>query len=138
MNPVRCQSNHRGRASSVKFHFFADSVPFCSVPSFGIGSSAELGMPRNEHFLPQNNGNRSESIPRNFSDRNSVSNPTSKLGRDVPPTSPLKDSLSCQARDFLLTSSLPNYHEQSPPFPIYTNPPHDLISLSIVYRMLFY
>jgi hypothetical protein len=23
-------------------------------------------MPRNEHFLPRNNGNRSESIPRNF------------------------------------------------------------------------
>ena len=23
-------------------------------------------MPRNEHFLPQNNGNHSESIPRNF------------------------------------------------------------------------
>jgi hypothetical protein len=31
-----------------------------------MGSSAELGMPRNEHFLPRNNGNRSESIPRNF------------------------------------------------------------------------
>jgi hypothetical protein len=61
-----CQSNHRGPASSVKLHFFADSVPLCSVPSFGIGSSAELGMPRNEHFLPRNNGNRSESIPRNF------------------------------------------------------------------------
>jgi hypothetical protein len=23
-------------------------------------------MPQNEHFLPRNNGNRSESIPRNF------------------------------------------------------------------------
>jgi hypothetical protein len=41
-------------------------IPFRSVPSFGIGSSAELGMPRNECFLPRNNGNRSESIPRNF------------------------------------------------------------------------
>ncbi len=40
---------------------------FRSVPSFGIGPSTELGMPRNEHFLPRNNGNRSESIPRNFS-----------------------------------------------------------------------
>ena len=39
---------------------------FRSVPSFGIGSSAELGMPRNECFLPRNNGNHSESIPRNF------------------------------------------------------------------------
>jgi hypothetical protein len=37
-----------------------------SVPSFGTGSSAEVGMPRNEHFLPRNNGSRSESIPRNF------------------------------------------------------------------------
>ncbi len=45
---------------SAEFH----SVPF--RPSFGIVSSAELGMPRNECFLPQNNGTRSESIPRNF------------------------------------------------------------------------
>ncbi len=43
-----------------------NSIPFRSVPSFGIGSSAELGMPRNECFLPRNNGNHSESIPRNF------------------------------------------------------------------------
>jgi hypothetical protein len=48
------------------FIFSRNSVPFCSVPSFGIGSSAELGMPRNGHFLPRNNGIRSESIPRNF------------------------------------------------------------------------
>ncbi len=41
-------------------------VPFRSVPSFGIGSSAELGMPRKEHFLPRNSGNHSESIPRIF------------------------------------------------------------------------
>jgi hypothetical protein len=34
----------------------------------GVGSSAELGMPRND-------GNRSESIPRNFAERNSVPNP---------------------------------------------------------------
>ncbi len=47
---------------SMSTYFF----PRNSVPSFGIGSSAELGMPRNEHFLPRNNGNRSESIPRNF------------------------------------------------------------------------
>jgi hypothetical protein len=52
---------------SVRFHFFRGIiVSFHSVPSFGIGSSAELGMPRNEHFLPRNNGNYSESIPRNF------------------------------------------------------------------------
>jgi hypothetical protein len=37
-----------------------------SVPSFGIDSSLNLGMPRNEHFLPRNNGNHSESIPRNL------------------------------------------------------------------------
>ncbi len=42
-------------------------IPFRSVPNFGIGSSVEeLGMPRNEHFLPRNNENRSESIPRIF------------------------------------------------------------------------
>ncbi len=56
--------------------FSRNSVPFHSVSSFGIGSSAELGMPRNEHFLPRNNGNRSEPIPRNFSEQNSVPNPT--------------------------------------------------------------
>ena len=36
------------------------------------------------------------------------------------------------------TILLQNYHEQFPPFPINTNPPYDLISLSIVYHMLFY
>jgi hypothetical protein len=51
---------------SVELHFFAESIPYCSVPSFRIGSSAELGMPQNERFLPQNNENRSESIPQNF------------------------------------------------------------------------
>ncbi len=40
--------------------------PFPFVPSFGIDSSVNLGMPRNEHFLPRNNGSCSESIPRNF------------------------------------------------------------------------
>jgi hypothetical protein len=45
-----------------KSHIFL----FRSVPSFRIGSSAKLGMPRNEHFLSRNNGNCSESIPRNF------------------------------------------------------------------------
>ncbi len=39
---------------------------FSSVPSLGIDSSANLGMPRNEHFLPRKNGSHSESIPRNF------------------------------------------------------------------------
>ncbi len=37
-----------------------------SVFGFGIDSSVELGMPWNEHGLPLNNCNRSESIPRNF------------------------------------------------------------------------
>jgi hypothetical protein len=48
----------------VKLIFF---MPFPSVPIFGIDSSVNLGMPRNEHFLPRNNGSCSESIPRNFS-----------------------------------------------------------------------
>jgi hypothetical protein len=60
--------------SSAEFR----SVPFRSVPSFGIGSSAELGMLRNEQFLPRNNGSCSESIPRNFC-RNEIPLPT--LGR---------------------------------------------------------
>ncbi len=42
-----------------KTNFF---MPF----PFGIDSSVNLGMPRNEHFLPRNNGSCSESIPRNF------------------------------------------------------------------------
>ncbi len=45
----------------VKLNFLRNSIPFRFVPSFGIGSSAELGMPRTECFLPRNNGN-----PRNF------------------------------------------------------------------------
>ncbi len=46
-----------------KTNFF---MSFPSVLSFGIDSSINLGMPRNEHFLPQNNVNHSESIPLNF------------------------------------------------------------------------
>jgi hypothetical protein len=66
--------------SFCKTNFF-HGIPFHSIPSFGIGSSAELGMPRNECFLPRNNENRSESIPRNlFSEQNSVSNPNHGLG----------------------------------------------------------
>jgi hypothetical protein len=42
------------------------SIPFRSVSSFGNGFSTELGMPQNEHFLPRNNGNRSDSVPWNF------------------------------------------------------------------------
>ncbi len=52
-----------GAGFSVKLILF---MPFSSVPSLGIDSSVKLGMPRNEHFLPQNNGSHSESIPRNF------------------------------------------------------------------------
>ncbi len=51
-----------GAGFFVKLIFF---MPFSSVPSLGIDSS--VGMPRNEHFLPRNNGSHSESIPRNFS-----------------------------------------------------------------------
>jgi hypothetical protein len=55
---------------SVEEKTTRNSVPKHSprtlVPSFGIDSTVDLGMPRNEHFLPRNNGNRSESIPRIF------------------------------------------------------------------------
>jgi hypothetical protein len=47
----------------VKLIFF---MPFPSVPNFGIDTSVNLGRPRNELFLPRNNGSCSESIPRNF------------------------------------------------------------------------
>jgi hypothetical protein len=42
---------------------------------FGIDFSVDLRMPRNEHFLPRNNRNRSESIPRSFF-RNEIQVPT--------------------------------------------------------------
>jgi hypothetical protein len=48
---------------------------FRSVPSFGIGSSAELGMPRNEHFLPRNKETVPSLFRGIFSERNSVPNP---------------------------------------------------------------
>jgi hypothetical protein len=38
---------------SCKTNFFK---PFLSVPNLGIDSSVNFGMPRNEHFLPRNNG----------------------------------------------------------------------------------
>ncbi len=31
-----------------------------------MGSSVELGMPQNDHYLSRKNGNRSEPIPRHF------------------------------------------------------------------------
>ncbi len=43
-------------------------MPFPFVLSFGIASSVNFGMPRNEHFLPRNNGSCSESIPEFFRD----------------------------------------------------------------------
>ena len=52
-----------GAGFFVKLIFF---MPFPSVPSFGIESSLNLGMPPNEHFLSRNNGSCSESILRNF------------------------------------------------------------------------
>jgi hypothetical protein len=52
-----------GAGFSVKLIFF---MPFPSSPSLGIDSSVNLGMPRNEHFLPRNNGTHLEYIPRNF------------------------------------------------------------------------
>jgi hypothetical protein len=67
-----CQSDCRGRANSVKLNFFAG---FRSVLFRFEFRNWLFGMPRNEHFLPRNNRNRSESINRNFSERNSVPNP---------------------------------------------------------------
>jgi hypothetical protein len=43
-----------------KTNFFR-RIPFHSVPSLGIGSSAELRISWKEHFIPRNNGNGSES-----------------------------------------------------------------------------
>jgi hypothetical protein len=60
-----------------KTNFFF--VPLSSVPSLGIDSSINLGMPQNEHFLPRNNGSHSESIPRIFSVRNFIASPTNAL-----------------------------------------------------------
>jgi hypothetical protein len=53
------------------------SCHFSSVPSLGNDSSLNLGMPRNELFLPRNNGSHSEYIRGTFSKRNSnsVGNP---------------------------------------------------------------
>jgi hypothetical protein len=48
----------------VKEIFSRNSVPPCSELRNWL--FLELGMPRNEHFHPPNNGNRSEFIPRNF------------------------------------------------------------------------
>ncbi len=59
-----------------KTNFF---MSFRSVPSFGIDSSVNLGMPRNDHFLPRNNRNHSEYILRNFFERKSVANPISDI-----------------------------------------------------------
>jgi hypothetical protein len=47
----------------VKQIFFAYIRSF---PCCGTDSSVDLGMPRNEHFLPQNKGSRSESILEKF------------------------------------------------------------------------
>ncbi len=61
------QTNHFVKlfAGVCKTNFLC-GIPFHFVPSFGIDSSVELGMPQNECLLPRNTGNRSESIPRNF------------------------------------------------------------------------
>ncbi len=42
-------------------------MPFSSVPSLGMDSSVNHGMPRNEHFFPRNNESHSEFISWNFS-----------------------------------------------------------------------
>jgi hypothetical protein len=48
---------------------------FSSVPSLGIDSSIDLGIPWNEHFLPRNNGSHSESYSAEFF-RNKIPLPT--------------------------------------------------------------
>jgi hypothetical protein len=56
----------------VKPNYF---VGFRFVPSYGMDSSDILGITPNEHFIPRKNENRSESIPRIFSERNFDGNP---------------------------------------------------------------
>ncbi len=60
----------------VNFYFgcFAKQIYFALFRSGPLDSSVDIAMPRNEHFLPRNSGNRSESIPRNFAEQNSVPN----------------------------------------------------------------
>ncbi len=97
------------------------SRKFRSVPSFGISSSAELGMPRNEHFLPRNNGNRSESIPRNFFGTIFRSQPYSKLAgsKNVMQTVYYSTSLVLKSRVLLMSTDtveeLPGYPVQNSP-----------------------
>ncbi len=62
-------------AASLNFIISRNSVQFCFVLSYGMDSSEILGITWNEHFIPRNNKNRSKSIPRNFSERNSDGNP---------------------------------------------------------------
>jgi hypothetical protein len=57
---------HAGNSVCWSRIFCIFFMSFRSVPSFGIDSSANLGMPGNGHFLPRDNGNHSEFIPRNF------------------------------------------------------------------------
>jgi hypothetical protein len=59
-NSVPKHVSNKNMLSSTLF------ISFSSVPSLGIDSSVSLGIHRNEHFLPLNNGSHSESIPRNF------------------------------------------------------------------------
>jgi hypothetical protein len=61
-----------GAGFFVKLIFF---MPFSSIPSQGIDSSVNLGMPRNEHFL-RGITEASPSLFRGiFSERHSVANP---------------------------------------------------------------
>jgi hypothetical protein len=52
-----------GAGFFVKLIFFP-AISFHSEPRNGL--FRKLGMPRTERFFPRNNGNHSESIPRNF------------------------------------------------------------------------
>jgi hypothetical protein len=53
-------------AASGSFIIWRNFIPFSFVPRYVMESSEILRITWNEHFIPQNNDNHSESIPRNF------------------------------------------------------------------------
>ncbi len=57
------------KRGSRKFQKYCQKRCLLRYEQIRIYSSADLAMPRNEHFLPRDNGNRSESIPWIFSER---------------------------------------------------------------------
>jgi hypothetical protein len=53
-------------AASLNFNILWNSVPFRFDLSYKMDSSEILGITQNQHFIPRNDKNRSESIPRKF------------------------------------------------------------------------